>query len=285
MQKTYTWSELGVEMNNHPILTEALEIERAFSQVGREVELVDFLRAEAGEAEEEGLLVTPDLSDGLESALDNVDWLSVNQNIAETFADTAGSTELTNLVVRNDIETTEIVSMLSQAEYSSDDDTDMLTKLEHLVDLVGKPDDPRPEVVAAYDVMRKALGWKAERLLDRTEDFHKELASMDDMGVDLGTNGDSPWSLGPDDLGFQLKTMQRVTSQSLHTEEHEHPHLSYAWTSEGINVADMAERRSSDGQAKTVANDLGTTMTVVKKSLKSGTTSDLGRPARVLGKE
>jgi hypothetical protein len=286
MQKTYTWSELGVEMNKHPILVEAREIERAFSQIGWEVELVDFLRAESGTPAKMDLLVTPDLSRAVEMTVENVDWLSVNRDIAETYADDPdGNVELSNVVVRNDIETAEIVEMMSDSEYSSEDSTDMLTKLRHMVDCVARPEDPRPEVVVAYDIMRKSLGWKAERLLDRTDDFYKELASLDQKGVDLGTTKASPWSLGSDDLGFQLKTMQRVTSKGLHRQENEHPHLSYAWTSEGINVADMEERRGSDGQSKKVANDLGTTGTVVKKSQQGGTTKDLGRSARVLGKE
>lgn len=285
MQKLYKWSDVDAQFDKHPVTAQIEAVEAAFEATGRTVDLKAMVTPDAGsEPASAGLLITPDLSDGLEETLDNIGWLSVNREIAETFGEASASAELTNVVVRNDLTVEEVVEMLSTAEYSEEDDTDMLTKVIHLVQLVGTENDPEPVQVAAYDVLRKSLGWEAERLLNRTDDFHKALASLDDLGVDLGTNAASPWNCG-DAQGFQLKTMQRVTSQSLHRKDHEIPHLSYAWTTEGILVADMDERSGSDGQAKRVADDAGTTQTVVKKSLQSGPLKNYPRPARVIAWE
>lgn len=284
MQKTYTESETGETVNNHPVTDQIGHIEAAFDRIGRPVDIRGRVTPPAGtEAHEKGLLVTPDLPEELERALDEIGWVSVRAEIKETFGDPSSSAEITNVVVRNGLRASDIIEMLSETEYSDDDDTDMLTKIVHLVELVD-PSEEDPETVVAYDILRKSLGWKAERMLAATDDFYKMLASMDDQGGDLGATKACPFETGEKD-GFQLKTMQRVTSQSLHTSEHEWPHLSYAWTSEGINVADMEERRRPDEQAKAVAADAGTNGTEVKKSHDGGTMSDLGRPGRVIAWE
>lgn len=294
MQKLYTWSELGEPRDTNMVSRKIDEVEAAFEAIGLPVDLRGYLTPpEHTTVGEMGLLVTPDLPENLEKALEVIDWLSVGEEVAETFEkDITGSRELTNIVARNDLETEEVVKMLAETEYSDDDDTNMIRKLIDLIRLVAPSMDARR--VAAYDIFRKSLGWESERLLIRSDDFWKALASKDDIdgregwsderekkGIDLGVTDSAPWDM--DDA--QLKTMQRVTSKKLHNEEHEIPHLSYAWTSEGILVADMDERSGSDGQAGAVAEDLGTTKTVVKKSLQSGTTDDLGRPARVLARE
>lgn len=283
MQRLYTWSQIGEQYDKHPVEAQIERVESSFESVGRPVDLRSILTPTPGtEAAEEGLLITPDMTGGLEETLDNIGWLSVNEEIAETFGNASASAEMTNVVVRNNLLVDDVVDMLANADYSNEDDTDMLTKVVHLVELVGSETDPDPVQVAAYDVLRKSLGWEAERLLDRTEDFHKALASLDDRGVDLGTNKESPWDSGNAE-GFQLKTMQRVTSKSLHTDNHEIPHLSYAWTSEGILVADMDERAGSDGQAEAVKQDAGlSSKTIVKKSEEQGETANYGRPARVI---
>jgi hypothetical protein len=243
---------------------------------------------EGTKAHDMDLLISADIPEELRNTLDEIGWLSVNEDIAETFEDVSGSTELTNLVARKDLETSEVIRMLANSEYSEEDDTDMLTKVKHLCELIGTG-EYTPKQVLAYDILEKSLGWDSERFLAKTDDFSKALASMDDMGGDLEVSQNSEFS----ELDFsgkfgekriaQLKTMQRVTSRSLHLDDHEVPHLSYAWTKTGILVADMSERKSSDGQAKEMGDRAGIGGTLMKKSHDGGVMSDYHRPARVIG--
>jgi len=290
MQKLYTDTDMNESFDKHPVIAQIDRVESAFDSINRPVDLLSIVTPEKGTKPDScGLFITPDFSEDLEKDLDQIGWLSTHEDVKETFSETSGSTELTNIVVRNDLTVQEVVEKLAKTNYEPDnenEDADMITKVIHLVEFLGNEKDRKyePVQIVAYDILRKSLGWEAERLLSETDDFHKALASMDDMGIDLGTNNASPWDCG-DEEGFQLKTMQRVTSQSLHTEEHQIPHLSYAWTKNGILVSDMDERAGSDGQAKEVAKEAGTTMTVVKKSLQSGPLSDYPRPGRVIAWE
>lgn len=288
MQKTYLYDTLGAKFEKHPVVVEIEEIEDAFEVIGKPVNLKKLVTPEKGtKAHETGLFVTPDLPEKLEEALDIIGWLSVNEKIEGHFGNVTGSTELTKVVVDNDLSTGEVIKILNKSEYSDEDNTDMITKVKHTVEMFA-PGVNDPLAVVAYDLLRKSLGWKAEKLLNRHDDFTKATATWDSGGVDFTVSEDSPWSeldFGSIANGIQLKSMQRVTSQSLHTADNEHPHLSYAWTKDGINVSDMEERRSSDEQAKAVAEDAGTTQTIVKKSLQSGTLSDHPNPARVIAWE
>jgi len=287
MMKTY---QIG-DSESHPVKQQIRAVEDAFAEVGHTVDLMDMVKPKPGTTLfNDGYLITPDFSEALENVLDNVDWLSVNADITGHFGDPTGSTEVTAVVVENGLSVGEVVDLLDRAEYSTTDDTDMITKMIYTVDMVSRPSDPDAVEVVAYDLLRKSLGWLAEKTLAATDDFKKAAASHDSWGIDLMATSDtwSDYDFAPEAAGvrgFQLKTMQRVTSQSLHNKDHKHPHLSYAWVKGGIVVADMAERSGSDKQAKEVAADANSTMTVVKKSLKSGTTGDYHRPARLIAWE
>lgn len=288
MMKHYSENELEETFGKHPVILTIEEIEDAFMDIGIEIDLKSMVTPiEGSDARKAGLLITPDLSDALEDTLDDVNWLSVNEDINESFSDVKGSAELTNVVARKNLTIKTVVNLLKEAEYPDEDDTDMITKMKYVVEAVSQESDPdNPYTVVGYDMFRKALGWKAELFLSQTDDFHKELASLDQMGVDLGTNQDSPWNLAEDDLGFQLKTMQRITSQNLHNEDNEHPHLSYAWTENGIHVADMGERRGDDNQAQEMADRAGVrSKTIMKKSEKRSELKHYKRPARVIAWE
>lgn len=289
MQRTYTFDTIGVEYDNHPVVAQTRQVEKAFSTVGIEVDLMSLITPHVGsEPHQVGLKLTPDLSEPVEEVLDQIGWLSVGQHVSESFEDDkdiTGSQEMTNVVVRRDLTVIDVVEMLSETGYSETDDTDMLTKVRHTIDMVRVPSDPDTVQIMAYDVLRKSLGWLAEKLLAETDHWYKMPASRDPQGYDLGPSGDNPFDTRGKD-GFQLKTMQRVTSQSLHKKEHEIPHISYAWTHEGIHVADMEEREGTDNQAKAIADAAGLRSgTIVKKSEEVGETKDYGRPARVIAWE
>lgn len=275
-----------------PVETHINAVEDSMSEIGRPVDLMGHLQAKPGtDLFNQGFLITPDYTDALENYLDNLPWLSIGEEIDGYFGNPTGSTEITHVVLENDLSVGDVVDLLDTVKFTDGGENSMLETMEVGVSLLCKqaknPDNP--SLVIAYDLLRKSLGWEAERLLDSTGDFKKAAASHDKWGVDLMARSDK-WSdydfseKAPDLRGFQLKTMQRVTSQSLHLDDHEHPHLSYGWTNDGLILSDMDERRSSDNQAKAMGNELGCTGTVTKKSLKSGTTADYHRPARIIAK-
>jgi hypothetical protein len=295
MYKKYQMAE-AVESGKHPVMLQIEKVEAAFKSVGLDVNLLEYVSPRPGSDVSDGnYLITPDMSEALERTLDNIGWLSVNAQIAETFEDVSGSTEITNIVVRENLSVGDVVELLAEADYSQEDDTSMLMKVVHTVEMVSMPKDPDDaRKVVAYDVLRKSLGWEAERFLSNTSDFHKMLASRDGQGFDLGTSQDTDWYeylAGHD--GFQLKTVTRVTSQSLATTETEVPHLSYAWTDDGIMVSTMDEHskpregyeRNKDMVAARLADMSGATGTVMKKSDDGGTMKNYGRAARIIAWE
>lgn len=292
MYKTYQIDE-AVETGKHPVVLQIEKVEEAFKSVGLKVDLLEYVTPRPGsEVADGGYLITPDMSDAVERTLDEIGWLSVNQEIAETFADVSGSTEITNVVVREDLTVGDVIDLLANADYSQEDDTSMLMKVVHTVEMVSKPKDPDdPVKVVAYDVLRKSLGWEIERFLANTDDFYKMLASRDGNGYDLGASQESDWYelLGGED-GFQLKTHTRVTSQSLFSADTEVPHLSYAWTDDGVMVSSMIEhskpidgrKRNKDCVAARLSDMSGASGTVMKKSHDSGTMKNYGRRARII---
>lgn len=287
MMKHYKRRHTGEQFDKHPVLEQAERVETAFSELGHDVDLLELITPRPGSRPANaGVFITPNLPEQLETTLDHIGWLSVNEQVLETFEDDSevtGSQELTNIVVRNDLTVGDVVEKLANAEYSDDDDTDMLTKVVHTIQLIA-PEMPAVRI-AAYDVLRKSLGWKAEKMLAETKDFNKMLASRDPQGYDLGTNEESPWDTKGED-GFQLKTHQRVISQSLHTKDHKVPHLAYQWTTDGIMVASMDEIGGTDELATAIKKDAGLkSKTIVKKSERNGVMDGYGRAGRVIAWE
>lgn len=274
LTKIDTQSAIDAKDGEHVVTAVAREVEAAMAELGYPVNLREFLQAKPGtEAAEAGLGVTPKTSEEVQEAMENgFGWLSINEELAGHFGRSRGSSNVTTIAVREELSAKEVIQAISEATY--DGEADNIKKGLHLLELMRKSDDPSAEMLMAYNLFLKALGWYAERILTERDDFSKGSASQDKGGIDFYHNGKPK----------QLKTVTRAASQGIGKfEDKDIDHMFYGWTKDGLVVGEEEDIRGSDKVTGELKKESGLrSKTILKVSHNAGELKDYHRPARVL---
>lgn len=260
--------------DEHVVTAVAREVETAMSELGYPVDLREFLKARPGtEAADAGLGLTPNTSETVQEAMENgFGWLSVNEELAGHFGRSRGSSNVTTIAVKEGLSARETIQAIAEATY--DGEADNIKKGLHLLELMRKKSDPSAEMLMAYNLFLKALGWYAERILTEIDGFSKGSASQDKGGIDFYHNGEPT----------QLKTVTRAASQGIGKfEEKDVAHMFYGWTADGLIVGEESDIAGTDEVTGKIKSAAGLrSKTILKVSHNAGELKDYHRPARVL---
>lgn len=264
---------IDVRNDEHVVMAVARETEEAMSELGYDVDLLGALRAKPGtEAAERGLGLTLQMSETVQEATENgFGWLSINEDLAGHFGRSRGSSNVTHIAVDEELTARETIHAIAEATY--DGEADNIKKGLHLLELMRKSSDPSAELLMAYNLFLKALGWYAERALAERDDFKKGSASHDTGGIDLFWDGEPK----------QLKTVTRAASQGIGKfEEKDVDHIFYGWTADGLILGEEADIRGTDEVTGKLKSEAGLrSKTILKVSHNAGELKDYPRPARV----
>jgi hypothetical protein len=272
MTETYDIHELiGVSENKHFAEYVAHEVERAMNDLGHNVDLIGLLTPESGTVPfKANVKLTPDVSETVLEAFESgFGWLSVNDDLADHFGRSRGSSNVTSIAVDEGLTAYEVIQALQNATY--DGDVGQIDKGIHLLELMSRETDENPEVLMAYQLFQKALGWYSERILDETDEFNKGNTAQDKGGIDGWFKGEA----------VQLKTVTRYASKGKsHFEAKEMEHIFYQWTKDGKIV--VGKDANAVHREATIDKPEEMTATNYKKSYNGGMMDNYHRTARVI---